>query len=131
MNLQITAIYAALLGLLFLLLSGMVSKHRLRAQVSLGDGDDARLGQAIRAQANFAEYVPIALILIALAEIFGASDVLMNGLGGGLLLGRVLHAWGMNQPRAIHVTRRIGMMLTWLPILLASVFLLYSRLGSS
>ncbi len=130
MNLEITAIYAALLGLLFLLLSVLVTKHRLRAQVSLGDGGDARLGQAIRAQANFAEYVPIALILIALAEVAGASDILMNSLGGGLLLGRLLHAWGMNQPRAIHLTRKIGMMLTWLPILLASVFLLYSQIAA-
>ena len=129
MNLDITATYAALLGLLFLLLSGMVSKHRLRAQVSLGDGNDASLGQAIRAQANFAEYVPIALILIGLAEVFGAGDVLLHSLAGGLLLGRVLHAWGMNQPRAVHVTRKIGMLLTWLSILLASVFLLYSQLG--
>lgn len=130
MNLEITAIYAALLGLLFLLLSVLVTKHRLRAQVSLGDGGDTRLGQAIRAQANFAEYVPIALILIALAEVAGASDILMNSLGGGLLLGRLLHAWGMNQPRAIHLTRKIGMMLTWLPILLASVFLLYSQIAA-
>lgn len=130
MNLEITATYAALLGLLFLMLSVLVTKHRLRAQVSLGDGGDAGLEQAIRAQANFAEYVPIALILIALAEVAGASDILLNSLGGGLLLGRLLHAWGMNQPRAIHLTRKIGMMLTWLPILLASVFLLYSQIAA-
>jgi uncharacterized membrane protein YecN with MAPEG domain len=129
MSLQITAIYAALLGLLFLFLSAMVSKHRLRGQVSLGDGDDASLGQAIRAQANFAEYVPIAIILIGLAEVFGAGSGLMHGLAGGLFLGRVLHAWGMYQPRAVHSTRKIGIILTWLVILVASVFLLYKQLG--
>ncbi len=129
MNLEITALYAALLGLLFFFLSFMVTKHRWRANVSLGDGDDAGLGQAIRAQANFAEYVPMILILLGLAEVSGASGGLINSLGGGLLLGRVLHAYGMSQPRAKHITRKIGMALTWSSLLLVSVYLLVTQLG--
>ena len=129
MNLEITAIYAALLGLLFFFLSFMVTKHRWRASVSLGDGNDAGLGQAIRAQANFAEYVPMILILLGLAEVFSASNGLMHGLGGGLLLGRVLHAYGMSQPRAMHITRKLGMVLTWSSLLVVSVYLLVKQLG--
>jgi len=124
MIMQITALYAALLGLLFIFLSFRVSKHRLAGQVSLGDGNNPALGQAIRAHGNFAEYVPLALILIGLAEALGAATVLLHVFGGGLLAGRVLHAWGISQLNAVHDARKLGIVLTWLIIVLASIYLL-------
>jgi uncharacterized protein len=128
MSLEITAVYAALLGLLFMLLSFRVSKHRLAGHVSLGDGNNPALAQAIRAHGNFAEYVPLALILIGLAEAQGAAGMFLHVLGGGLLAGRLLHAWGMSQPKAVNHARRFGIVLTWLTILVASVFLLMTVL---
>lgn len=128
MSMEITAPYAALLGLLFILLSFQVSRHRLAGQVSLGDGNNPALGQAIRAHGNFAEYVPLALILIGLAEAQGATALLLHALGGGLLAGRVLHAWGINQPNAVHNARKFGIVLTWLSIVVASVYLLIAVL---
>ncbi len=124
MNLEITALYAALLGLLFILLSARVSKYRLRGHVSLGDGNVAELGQAIRAHGNFAEYVPLALILIALLEALGAAAAIVHTLGAMLLLGRILHAWGMSQPNAVHNARKFGIVLTWLSIAVAAIYLL-------
>lgn len=126
MNLEITALYAALLGLLFVLLSFRVSKHRLAGHVSLGDGNNPDLSQAIRAHGNFAEYVPLALILIGLAETQGAAANLLHVLGGGLLLGRIGHAWGISQPNAVHNARKLGIVLTWLVIAVASVYLLFA-----
>lgn len=128
MTMEITALYAALLGLLFILLSYGVSKHRLAGHISLGDGDKPELAQAIRAHGNFAEYVPLALILIGLAEVQGAATGLLHGLGGGLLLGRIAHAWGMSQPNAVHNARKLGIVLTWLCIAVASVYLLLAVL---
>ena len=124
MNLHITSVYAALLGLLFILLSFKVSKHRLAGHVSLGDGGNPELALAIRAHANFAEYVPLGLILLGLVEAQGGSVLATHALGGGLLLGRVLHAWGMAQPRAVSNARKIGIVFTWLVIVIASVLLL-------
>ncbi|HKX54865.1 MAG TPA: MAPEG family protein [Xanthomonadales bacterium] len=128
MTMEITALYAALLGLLFIVLSFRVSKHRLAGHVSLGDGDNPDLAQAIRAHGNFAEYVPLALILMGLAEAQGAAAGLLHALGAGLLLGRIAHAWGISQPNAVHNARKLGIVLTWLSIAVASVYLLLAVL---
>lgn len=126
---EITALYAALLGLLFLLLSFRVSKHRLAGHVSLGDGNNPDLAQAIRAHGNFAEYVPLALILLGLAEAQGAAaSLVLHVIGGSLLLGRLLHAWGMSQPKAVNNARKFGIIFTWAVILAASVLLLFAAL---
>jgi uncharacterized membrane protein YecN with MAPEG domain len=128
MALEITALYAALLGLLYIYLSFRVSKHRLAGHVSLGDGDNPQLAQAIRAHGNFAEYVPLALILMGLSESQGAAAGLLHVLGGGLLLGRIAHAWGISQPNAVHNARKLGIVLTWASIVAASVYLLIAAL---
>ena len=60
----VTPLYAALLALWFVVLSLHVIRCRREARVSLGDGGNGRLQRAIRAQANFAEYVPLALVLL-------------------------------------------------------------------
>ena len=69
----ITTIYASLLGLLFVALSLRVIRTRGCVGVALGSGADPLLQRAVRVQANFAEYVPLALVLMALVEIAGAS----------------------------------------------------------
>ena len=129
MTMHITALYAALLGLLFLVLSAHVSKYRLRGRISMGDGNVAGLGQAIRAHGNFAEYVPLALILLGLLEAQGVSAGWLHALGAMLLLGRISHAYGMSQPNAVHNARKIGIVLTWLAIAITSVYLLFTLLG--
>lgn len=121
MSLPISALYAGLLGLLLLVLSAAVSRQRLRFQVSLGTGDQPQLEAAIRAQGNFVEYTPLALILLGLAEAQGAPMALLHGLGIALLAGRILHAWGMHQPGSLGSGRRIGIVLTWLMMLAASL----------
>ncbi len=65
----ITPIYAGLLTLLFVALSVRVIGGRRMAGVGLGDGGNRLLLRKTRAHGNFAEYVPFALILMALAEL--------------------------------------------------------------
>jgi len=67
----VTPIYAGLLGLLFVGLSLWVVARRVRARAASGDGGDPALSDAIRAHGNFAEYVPLALILMAMGEALG------------------------------------------------------------
>jgi len=86
---------AAVLGLIFVGLSIMTIAERRKASVSLGAGDSDRLLRRIRAHANFAEYVPLALILIAGVAITEAPLWFVNTSCTGLVAGRVLHATGI------------------------------------
>jgi uncharacterized protein len=117
---QITALYAGLLAPLFVLLSVRVIAVRRTARVAVGDGDDALLRRRMRVQANFAEYVPFALVLMALAEALGTTAWLMHLLGATLLAGRLAHAWGMSQPREVFGFRVAGMFMTFGTILAAA-----------
>lgn len=122
-----TAFYAALLALFYLGLSGWVVAGRLSGNVLHGDGGDSDLQKRIRCQGNFGEYVPIALILIALLEAHGAGHGTVQGLLLALLIGRVIHPIGMfappNSPRQF-ACRGGGIVLTIAAILIAAVMLL-------
>ncbi len=119
--LTVTPIYAGLLGLLLVWLSVAVILHRLRARVSVGDGADKGLAKAIRVQANFTEYAPLGLILLAISELQGAPVLALHGLGGLLLAGRVLHAVGYGRTPQIVGLRQLGMGLTFTMLVLASL----------
>ena len=96
---QITALYAGLLALLYLGISGWVIRVRVQQKVYAGDKGDPVMANAMRLHANFAEYVPLALILLLLAEMQGAPALALHGLGAALLLARIMHALGMaSQP---------------------------------
>ncbi|MGL4543362.1 MAG: MAPEG family protein [Polymorphobacter sp.] len=92
---QTTLLTAGLLGLIFLVLSGRVIKVRGSAKVSLGDGGDQTLLSRIRAHANFAEYVPLLLILLGLIEYINDTNMLVQGLGALIVVARLSHAIGM------------------------------------
>ena len=78
---SITAFYTALLGLLGAGLTVNVIVNRVRSKVDAGDGGVAKLAQAIRAHANFAEQAPLALIVLALAEMLGTRPLVVQILG--------------------------------------------------
>lgn len=70
---------------------------------------------AIRAHGNFAEYVPLTLLLMALCELAGVGALWLH-LGGGLLLvGRILHAIGIQIPRAPNKPRLFGTLFSGCP----------------
>jgi uncharacterized membrane protein YecN with MAPEG domain len=119
----VTMLYAALLGILLIMLSWGVSKLRLRERVSLD------LESAIRAHGNFIEYVPFALILLMLAESTATPSWLLHTLGGSLLAGRLLHAYGIRQPGSANNYRKYGTALTWLMILVTSCYVFGVRVG--
>ncbi len=121
MSLTITAIYASLAGLLLLVLSFRVVRSRRKLSVGLGDGGQESLLRAQRAQANFTEYVPIALILLAVAESQVLTGWLLHTAGAVLLLARLLHAWGLSQSSGRSFGRYWGTLLTWLVILALSL----------
>ena len=60
----VTPLIASALTLIFIRLSFAVIRLRRANRVGLGSGGNEELERAIRAQGNFAEYVPFGLILI-------------------------------------------------------------------
>ncbi len=81
---HITLIYAGLLGLLFLLLSFWVVKRRAQFKVMIGEGEAPEMRAAIRAHGNFAEYVPLTLLLMALCELAGVGAFWLHAGGPGV-----------------------------------------------
>lgn len=122
---SVTAFFAGLLGLLFIVLSGLVIVQRYKLQLPLGDGGNRDIQYRIRAHANFAEYVPLALVIMGLAEMQGSSKYFIAALGMLLLLGRISHAYGLvfaetaNPPKIYF--RSAGMMMTFTVLTLASL----------
>jgi len=108
----VTAFYASLLAFLFVLLSARVIAQRREARVELGAGESRELLRRSRVHANFAEYVPMALLLLAFAESLKVPSIVLHALGAALLVGRVLHAYGLSQTPHIVKWRVTGMVLT-------------------
>ena len=123
-----TALYAALLAALFLILAVRVIRLRQVLQVALGDAGEKSLSRAIRVHANFAEYVPLALLLVYFVETSGAPQPLVHGLGLALLVGRTLHAFGVSQAREQLKFRVSGMATTFGVLGVSSLYLLYAYL---
>jgi uncharacterized membrane protein YecN with MAPEG domain len=116
--------YAAVLGLLFAVLSFRVANTRRTMRIGLGTGGDRQLERYIRVQGNFAEYVPMALILLTFLELQNWPAWLVHLFCAILLIARVVHALGVaREPEDIRF--RASGMITTLAILIAvSVLLL-------
>ncbi|MFC5387110.1 MAPEG family protein [Aquamicrobium segne] len=122
-----TASYAALLGLVFLGLSIWVVKGRALYRVAMGDGGQPALFLRIRSHANFAEYVPLGLILIGFNEMVGMNGWGLHALAAILLLSRIAHPVGMVLPatsRWQRPFRGFGVLGSWGVILISSLLLL-------
>ncbi len=121
-----TAFFAGLLALVYLGLSGWVIGARVSENVLIGDGGDTAVLKRIRSHANFIEYVPLALILIACWRRRG-SHGLVQGLLVALLVARILHPIGMfappNSPRQF-ACRGGGILLTLAVLGVAAIALL-------
>ncbi len=117
----ITAFYASLLAALYLILSARVIGWRRSQRVELGDGEDKQLLRRMRVHANFAEYVPFALLLMALAENMTAPRPLVHLIGIMLVVGRLMHAYGLSQTPQILRYRVGGMMLTLMALGIAAM----------
>ncbi|WP_120502822.1 MAPEG family protein [Sulfitobacter mediterraneus] len=124
MTLTITPIYAALIVLLFLGLSWRVILYRRANRLSLGDTGDKNLLKRMRAQANCAEYAPLALLLMVMSELMGSPAVALHLMGLTLLAGRVLHSLGFAATPQKIVLRQLGMLLTLLMMAVTALGLL-------
>ncbi|HUD29072.1 MAG TPA: MAPEG family protein [Novosphingobium sp.] len=128
MILQTTLSLAAAAAMLNFWLAVRISKARLATKVWHGDGGHPILLQRMRAQANFVEYTPFALILIAAIELTGKGGAWLAVTGSVYMLARVAHAFGMDKsaPAAL---RGIGATLTMAILVGLSVMAVLIALG--
>lgn len=107
----ITLLYAGLLSLWLLVLSVRVIAIRSQG-ISLGDGGNPILLRRIRAHGNFAEYVPMILVMIGFLEISHFSALWIHLLGGTLVVSRLLHGYALSFNESFKFGRIGGTALT-------------------
>jgi uncharacterized membrane protein YecN with MAPEG domain len=129
MNFAVTGIYASLLAVLMLVLSLRVSIHRFRTNISILHGGDMSLAQTIRHHGNMTEYVPIALILMGIAEAQGAGGMFLHAIGAVLLVSRLIHPFGVRHGNPMLPPRAIGHFGTFASMLLAIGYILWKALS--
>jgi uncharacterized membrane protein YecN with MAPEG domain len=117
---KIVALYALVLAVMYVVLTIRVIKRRMATRTSVGDGGDALLNRAIRIHANFAEFVPFALLMIALAEMNGSPAWSIHVLGGVLVLARLSHAYGLQSDTRLQF-RKAGMIGTFIVLVGAGI----------
>ena len=117
--------YAGIFALIYVLLGMRTSRLRTRANTMIGPGNDPALLRAIRAHGNFGEYVPFILLMLGFAEMQHYSRYLLHALCLALLLGRLVHAYGISQTDETLGYRIVGIGLTVLVMVIAAIMLIY------
>jgi uncharacterized protein len=121
----VTGLYAALLSLLLIWLSLQIIGIRRGQRIAFGDACNKRLVARIRAHANFAEYTPMVLLLMMLAELLGAPSWLLHATGAPFLAGRLVHARGLLAEPHNVMLRTVGMVVTFIVITILALTVLW------
>ena len=121
-SLPITTLLTCGLAFLLLALSWTVIKGRRSLSLSTGDGGDSMMERRIRAQGNLAEYAPIFVILIALAELQGGNAVVVSILASVFFVGRLAHGYAFAFTEKNMKLRVRGMMATMFGISATSLY---------
>lgn len=126
MPIPITALYAGIMGLILFALDFHVGGMRGRKKISVYDAGDREMAIAVRRQGNFIEHVPLALILIGVLELSGASALGLHLLGGGLTIARIAHPFGLDYEVPNKPARLVGAGLTGLVTVVASIWAIWT-----
>jgi uncharacterized membrane protein YecN with MAPEG domain len=121
---MVTPIYAGLLAIWYFVLSIRVIRYRGAAKINLGDGGDPHMVRLQRAHANFAEYVPLILLMIGCLELSHCSIYILHVLGAALLLARLLHGIALSFTAKWIFGRFFGALLTFVVLVAAAVLCL-------
>jgi uncharacterized membrane protein YecN with MAPEG domain len=125
---MVTPLYAGLLALWLVVLSIAVIRRRGSGRISLGDGGNADMLRVIRGQANFAEYVPLALLLMLMLEMSHYSIYVLHALGITLLVARLLHGYALSFSAHFQFGRVAGAALTFLVLIVEAVLCIYQAI---
>src|SRR5215472_11756606 len=117
--LPITLATAGALGLIGMILALRVTMGRSKHNVIMGDGGNSDMIVRMRTHANFAEYVPLLLVLLGLLEFGGANRTALMVGAAVLVVARISHAIGMGGPLALRVG---GAMTTYILLAAGSIY---------
>jgi uncharacterized protein len=117
----ITILAVAVLAIGSACLAIWVIVQRVRLKVEWGDGGNTDMAQAVRAHANFAEHVPMALLAVGASEIVGASRPLVIGMAASLIAARALSAYGLSRTLGPSFARQAGASITIAVMILAGL----------
>jgi uncharacterized membrane protein YecN with MAPEG domain len=131
MILPVTSLFAGLAAILVIGLAARIPPMRRRFRVGIHSGQNEALARAIRVHGNAVEYVPLGLLLLGLLEIQSVGAAWLYSLGGVLMAGRLLHAFGLGRSAAYSLGRFWGTALTWLSILTMAGMLLWLAFSNS
>lgn len=127
MALPITALFAGLLTIFALVLSGYAGGFRGKSGISIlfGSPENMELAERVRIHQNFLEYVPLALIMMGLIEINGGNTTFLYVFGVVLVISRIAHAIGLKHDNMAHPGRVIGAGGTALMSLVAAIYAIW------
>ncbi len=125
-----TALYAAILALISIVLANRAGMTRVRLQIPLGDGGNKDLIAAIRPHANFVEFVPLILVMMAMIELNGAPKWSLHALGAPLVIARVIHPLGISTEQMSSPLRMIGSLVTAIVTVACALLLLWQAVGA-
>ena len=120
----IVPVYAAVLVFIYIVLSARVMRARRSAKVAIGTRGDIDLERKMRVHANFAEYVPFALLLATFIEMQGRPAWLIHLICLALVAGRAIHAYGVSQEHENMRLRTAGMATTFAVLAVMALSLL-------
>ncbi|QLC25277.1 MAPEG family protein [Parasphingopyxis algicola] len=126
MKLEITLIIAAAAALLNIWLAVRVGRVRTSEKVSVGDGGNELLTRRMRAHANFAEYTPFFLILLALVELAWGASLWLWGAAILFILGRIAHGFGMDGNDKLRAFGTFSTLLVLLGLAIYALVIAYS-----
>jgi hypothetical protein len=115
--------YASILVLIFVVLSARVIQMRASAKIGIGTGNDPAMERRIRVHGNFAEYVPLALLLLTFMEMLHMSRYLIHVLCIVLIVARIVHAIGVT-PVEENFPMRVGSVLATFAVLVIAALAL-------
>lgn len=121
---QAAALWGGIMMLLLFVLSGTAAGRRRRHRIAIGTDGVQDLAVAVRAFGNAAEYIPAGMAGLILLALLAAPIPLIHTVGALLVSGRIIHAVGILYMPGLSLTRRLGMSLTWLSMLIAGVSLI-------
>ena len=98
--LPITLTIAGAAALLHVWLSLRVSRLRRPLKIGVGDGGNEVLARRMRAHGNYAENMPIFLLLLGFLELATGGNLWLWGAAILFILARIAHAFGMDRQGA-------------------------------
>lgn len=127
-SLQAAALWVGVNALFLIYISARVGQGRVRHKINLGDAGNDDMQRRIRAQGNYIEYAPAALLGLVLLALLGTGSTMIHALGALFFLARVFHLAGLGLD-VWPAGRFLGTALTMLALLATAVLLILKAFG--